>query len=238
MKEFNLKVIDSKKQGHNIVAQTLPDKCPFCHNGIEPAFIQGFMHDNDYPSISTVQVQAIFQCPVRQCQRFFIVDYIQKNWNFRDRSNPLFEINDILPYRYARKTFPDVLEEVSPLFCKVFNEASCAESFKLLNVAGPGYGKALEFLVKDFLSAENPDQAESIKSAWLSPLIQNQIHDENIKKCAERAAWLRNDEIHYIRKWETQDIEDLKRLITLTANWIQNSLVTREYLNKMPEGKK
>ena len=112
MKEFKLRVIDSKKQNHDIVAQTLPDKCPFCHQGIEPAFIQGFMHDNDHPSISTVQVQVIFQCPIRRCQRFFIVDYVQRNKNWRDHPHSLFEINDILPFRYARRKFPDVLEKV------------------------------------------------------------------------------------------------------------------------------
>ena len=238
MKEFKLEVIDSKKQSYEIVVQTLPDKCPFCHQGIEPTFIQGFMHDNDYPSIRTVQVQTIFQCPIRQCQRFFIVDYVQRNENWRDHSNPPFEINDILPFRYLRKKFPDVLEKISPLFCKVFNETACAEAFKLLNVAGPGYGKALEFLIKDYLSAKNPDQSESIKAKLVSILIKDYIQDENIKKCAERATWLRNDETHYIRKWENHNIEDLKRLIELTANWIENNLITQEYLNKMPEGKK
>lgn len=238
VKEFKLKVVDSKKQSHEIVVQTLPDKCPFCHQGIDPTFIQGFMHDNDYPSIRTVQVQTIFQCPIRRCQRFFIVDYVQRNENWRDRSNPPFEINDVLPFRYLRKKFPDVLEKVSPLFCQIFNEAACTEAFKLFNVAGPGYGKALEFLIKDYLITENPNQAEKIKTTWLNALIQDYIQDENIKKCAERATWLRNDETHYTRKWETHDIEDLKHLITLTANWIENSLLTREYLKKMPEGKK
>lgn len=238
MNEFKLNVIDSKKQNHNLVVQTLPDKCPLCHQGIEALYIQGFMHDNDYPSISTVQVQAVFQCPIRKCQRFFIVDYVQRNDPGRYDSGKLFSVTDIRPYNYVRRKFPEVLEKVSPLFCQVFNEAACAEAFKLFNVAGPGYGKALEFIVKDFLSVEKPDQAESIKAQWLNALIQNQIPDENIKKCAERATWLRNDETHYIKKWDTHDIEDLKRLITLTANWIENSLLTREYLTKMPEGKK
>jgi len=43
------------------------------------------------------------------------------------------------------------------------------------------------------------------------------------------------DGTHYVRKWEGKDIEDLKRLIQLTMNWIQSDFLTRDYEEKMPE---
>ena len=57
----------------------------------------------------------------------------------------------------------------------------------------------------------------------------------NVKTCAKRAAWLGNDETHFVRKWEGKDIEDLKTLIQLTINWIQSDILTRDYEEKMPE---
>jgi hypothetical protein len=54
-----------------------------------------------------------------------------------------------------------------------------------------------------------------------------------VKACAKRAAWLGNDETHYVRKWTDKDVRDLKILITLTINWINNVLLTRKYTAEM-----
>jgi hypothetical protein len=55
---------------------------------------------------------------------------------------------------------------------------------------------------------------------------------------AARAAWLGNDETHYGRKWEGKDLTDLKKLISLTLNWIQAEELTQDVIADMPEGKK
>jgi hypothetical protein len=55
---------------------------------------------------------------------------------------------------------------------------------------------------------------------------------------AKRAAWLGNDETHYIRKWEDKDLDDLKKLIKLTVLWIEMEQMTKDALVEMPEGKK
>jgi hypothetical protein len=54
-----------------------------------------------------------------------------------------------------------------------------------------------------------------------------------VKECAKRAAWLGNDETHYTRKWETKDVSDLKLLVKLTVNWIDNVLLTEKYIAEM-----
>jgi hypothetical protein len=59
------------------------------------------------------------------------------------------------------------------------------------------------------------------------------VEDANVKECARRAAWLGNDETHYERRWTDKDVTDLKRLITLSANWIENVLLTRKYVKEM-----
>jgi len=53
------------------------------------------------------------------------------------------------------------------------------------------------------------------------------------KSVAERATWLGNDETHYYRKWENKDISDLKALLRLTINAIENQLLAESYENEM-----
>ena len=46
--------------------------------------------------------------------------------------------------------------------------------------------------------------------AVLGTVIADYLDEPNIRDSAERAAWLGNDETHYLRRWEEQDIQDLK----------------------------
>ena len=55
------------------------------------------------------------------------------------------------------------------------------------------------------------------------------------QEVAELAAWLGNDETHYVRRWEDKDIEDLEILVDLTVNAITNALRTKKYLREMKE---
>src|SRR3989442_12039733 len=63
-------------------------------------------------------------------------------------------------YRAQVETSPvfDVLiQNLSPTFCKIYTESTVVERDGLLQVCGVGYGKALEFLIKDYAKTENPD---------------------------------------------------------------------------------
>ena len=124
------------------------------------------------------------------------------------------------------------------MFVQIYNETNHAEQLGLSSIVGPGYRKALEFLIKDFLISENSGEKDQIVKMSLQNAIQQKIQDENLKACAERATWLGNDETHYLRKWTDKDINDLKVLITLSVNGIHNHLLTKKYEEEMPEGKK
>ena len=81
-----------------------------------------------------------------------------------------------------------------------------------MEIAGIGYRKALEFLVKDYTIHENPSDKEQIESELLAQSIKR-IDNSNIQILASRAVWIGNDETHYIRKHENLDIEHMKRFI-------------------------
>ena len=243
METFTLTGIrqENKPTQVSIEVDKYPDHCPCCHKGIKSIHYLGFLHHNKYPQSSNNEVQAIFQCPLDKCRRFFIADYVQDMESDRARMADYglpFELQSLSPYWGKEENFPEVIQRVSPSFCQIFNEASTAEHYRLKNVAGPGYRKALEFLVKDFLISEEPAKKEAIQSMNLQNAIQNKVRDTNVKTCAERATWLGNDETHYLRKWDDKDIEDLKKLIRLTAAWIENDLLTKDFLKAMPPLKK
>ncbi len=72
----------------------------------------------------------------------------------------------------------------------------------------------------------------------LAACIAKYVTNDRIKATAARAAWLGNDESHYVRKWEDKDLEDLKKLIQLTVHWIEMEELTDIAIREMPEGKK
>ena len=116
-------------------------------------------------------------------------------------------------------------------------QVAYADAKKLGQLTGMGLRKALEFLIKDFASQEHPDQKSNIVKSDLAYVIGQYVKDGNIGACAKRAAWLGNDETHYLRKWVDKDITHLKDLVRLTVNWIDSHQMTKVYREEMPEAK-
>jgi hypothetical protein len=152
--------------------------------------------------------------------------------------SPSMMLTGSYPFEPFDVDYPEHVTKISPRFCEIANEAQKAEGEKWKLIAGPGYRKALEFLVKDYLCKELPDEAENIKKLLLGSCIEKYVTNTNVKKMAARAAWIGNDETHYVRKWEDKDLEDLKKLIALTVHWIEMEAMTASVLVEMPEGKK
>jgi hypothetical protein len=136
------------------------------------------------------------------------------------------------------QSFPEVIQNISPAFCEIHQEADKAEHFHLTQICGVGYRKGLEFLIKDYLINKLPDDENKIKSSMLGPCIERFIEDPRIKEIAKRAIWLGNDETHYERRWIGKDVQDLKRMIKLVVHWIETEHLTAEALNSMPDPQK
>ncbi|NBD21452.1 DUF4145 domain-containing protein [Aquabacterium fontiphilum] len=207
---------------------SVPDLCPRCHHRIHPKVVTA-------SSISDRSVsQAIFKCTNQKCQELFIATYV---FNAKVGSGGRqYELRAVAPFSAQPADFPETVQCLSPTFVEIYNQVIAAESRSLDQLVGIGLRKALEFLVKDFASAINPDKAEQIKASMLAPCITQFIDDINIKECAKRAAWLGNDETHYVRKWESKDVSDLKLLVRLTVNWIDSFLLTQKYIEEMNAG--
>lgn len=179
--------------------------------------------------------QAIFRCTHQKCQELFIANYCFRNRH--DGGRPAYELQSLAPINFQASTFPDTVAGMSPNFVEICNQAVAAEAANLDQIVGIGLRKALEFLIKDYAASEHPSKVDEIRTTQLGPCINNFVTDSNVKECAKRAAWLGNDETHYVRKWETKDVNDLKLLVRLTVNWIDSVLLTRKYIGDMGTGK-
>lgn len=202
-----------------------PDRCPLCHTSIDPRPLLAVLKR---PS-SARRLQVLLQCPMSSCDSVFVAYYAGE----RTTTGHRYSFERSAPATAQSVSFTDEVSQLSPIFVEIYNQALAAEAANLQHLTGIGLRKALEFLVKDFAIKEHPGDQASIEKTQLGPCIENYITDTNVKECAKRAAWLGNDETHYVRKWTDKDVKDLKVLITLTINWINNVLLTRKYTTEM-----
>ena len=196
-----------------------PDSCPVCHIGIEPIFFAA------YGEVGGESLQIVYRCPKKKCDNLFIAYYSK----YKD----FFLLKFTAPQTVKKRQFTEIIQELSGNFCKIYNQAYEAEKRNLLEICGAGYRRALEFLIKDYAIKKNEKDKEKISRMFLSSCINEYIDEGRIKSCAERAAWLGNDEVHYYRTWEDKDLKDLKNLIELTVNWIELVLRSDKYNREM-----
>jgi Domain of unknown function (DUF4145) len=207
-----------------------PDFCPVCHRHIKP---KRYIASSSPYNFGYERLQIIFRCTNANCDNLFIATYVRDTTI--SRYSPVFQLNRLSPLTAQETNFSETIEKLSPSFIEIYNQAIEAESSELNQIAGMGLRKALEFLIKDFAIDRNPNDAQKIKETALGNIIKNYVDDPRLKDTAERATWLGNDETHYVRKWADKDITDLKLLIKLSVNWIENVLLTEQYASNMPK---
>jgi len=201
-----------------------PDRCPICLKGIQPV-------DTGQRWVTPKnRLEVILRCPRQECERYFIGRYQSPSGMTQ------FALLECVPLIIETSKSDDTIQKISPDFVSVYREAEEAELRNLRLVCGPGYRKALEFLIKDYVIKLNPDRVEEIKKLNLGKCISDFVKNDKINKVAARAVWLGNDETHYLRKWEGKDLQDLKNLISLTVHWIEMEELPKRRLKTCPKG--
>lgn len=221
----------------------IPDACPRCFRSIQP-----ILCNKPFESPQN-ELRIMFKCPSSECQRPFFAFY-----RFQYGTGVHFNLEDLEPTEMASYTWDDSIMALSPRFVTIFNQASNCQRLRLDEVAGPAYRKALEVLVKDFSKADylariadaTTDDAtkqearlhvDAIDTLQLKPCIDQYIDDSQIHATAERAAWLGNDQVHYIQKWPEHDLKSLKGLIDLVVYFIQAQHRYQTMMTDMPTGR-
>lgn len=201
-----------------------PNICPQCKHAIKPQMLKGTVFlDSKNDNYCAV----LYLC--NHCYRPFIGYF--KLTKPQTAGRPLISSRIYVePNRFTPQEFDPHITSVSPAFVEIYNQALAAEDASLDQIAGMGYRKALEFLIKDYLIHKSPEDEQAIKDAPLSACINKRVSDPRIRAVAKRSAWLGNDQTHYIKKFEDYDLEALKRFINTTVYWISMELNTDEAL--------
>lgn len=209
---------------------TVPNECSICGHKISPQNHGGIVRKVKYNR----EARLIFLCPDNNCKELFIGYYTEYD---SPRQGSRFELQRSEPKKVKPVEFSDIIENVSPTFAIIYNQAHTAEEKDLKDICGAGYRKALEFLIKDYLISNDKKQEEKVKKEPLGTVIKNRVGHEQLKEVSKRAVWLGNDETHYERRWGDKDLKDLKILINLSVRWIEMEKMTEQAKKDMPETK-
>lgn len=198
-----------------------PEICPACHHAVKPQELSVHEYKIDQ------QIWGLsFTYLCQHCYQPFLVFHkctLARLVNAPPQYKA--QLCFIEPQRFTEQDFDDQVKALSPCFVKIYNQALAAEASALDEIAGLGYRKAMEFLVKDFCIHKHPNDSEKIKALPLGQCIDAYIDTPEIKALATKTAWIGNDEAHYIRKQEDRDIHDMKAFIKALVYFIGMVLI-------------
>jgi len=135
-------------QGDGFANQTrtvdrFPDECSICHKTIIAEIaLQGFVVQD--------LLEMYFRCANPRCARLFIAQYRFDPGISQGKPTQHFNFERSLPVKPKPIIVAGDISELSPSFVKIIAQAQSAEEHGLDEIAGPGFRKALEFLIKDF----------------------------------------------------------------------------------------
>lgn len=222
-------LVSFRNRNLNVDNLDIPNYCPHCGETIQPNVIYAASHfqTTDEPK----NIGVFLQCTSQKCLNYFSL---------------LFEsdYSSELPYRLISYTYrppikvelPTNIKYVSEKFVDIYSQATVAENENLDQIAGVGYRKSLEFLIKDYAIRNNPDKENAIKSQLLGTVISDFLTDfPKLQNLARAATWIGNDETHYVRRHTDRDIRDMKAFIQSASQFIAadyDADVAEEFINE------
>lgn len=198
----------------------LPNYCPWCKSKISPSVLCSTPLDTSNISFP---VSLTLQCP--SCHKHFLQTYKVKL--SQDSFIIGLELDNEKPMPKSLFEYPSEIDEISKEFNKIITQGSNAEGLGFDHLAGIGYRKAIEFLVKDYLIELKNEDRDSISKRLLSQCISS-IGDDRIQKLAKAATWIGNDETHYIRKHINKDVQDLKKFLYALTSLVSTEIAISE----------
>lgn len=212
-------VYDVHRSARNLKV-SVPNECPWCHDKISPTIISG--SKTDIRNNRELQYALLLRCT--SCYKHFIQSYdpVYRTDNTVSEGIRLsgLELNNSQPKPKSTFSYPSEIDKISTEFKNIISQSTEAEGLGFNHLAGIGFRKSLEFLVKDFLINFKSLNQDKISKKTLSQCIQQDIEDPRIKSLAEAATWIGNDETHYVRKHEDHTINDMKRFLHAMTYYI------------------
>ncbi len=231
----------SLKEPVNTKVHDVAIACPMCGESSVPKYIYGIKRELvEQPNrMIVLAICKRSKCKMPYLLNFELVkqDGYNPNASVEWYGKPLsydyhqfvYEPEELAPYSEQNEKRPYYTN-----FIKIYSQAYSAEASDLDEISGMGYRKSLEFLLKDYTIHLNPDKEEQIKKQALSDVIVTYLSNNSfLVKTARAASWLGNDQTHYVKKWVSKDVSDLKKLILATLHWIEQTEISKEYISDM-----
>ncbi|BFL72090.1 hypothetical protein [Anaerococcus nagyae] len=185
---------------YNHLELDVPKICPHCHKEMIPTIVT----KSDVQNHNQNRIFAILvRCNI--CSSFYAVEYIYSN----PRRNPK---QILVPYDYSPTVeldIPDNVKEISEDFEDIYTQSETAYQLDLKQIAGMGYRKSIEFLVKDFLIFLKPDDTDRILNLTINKAI-SEIGNQKLQDLARMTNYLANDQVHIKTLHPTKDVDDLR----------------------------
>lgn len=221
--KISIELFDFKTSSMKSAEVPIEDCCPMCHKTGKPEYANGCLvrsfNEQEKPMLFVV-----WYCT--NCKKYYVSLYHMRT----SLSNVEKDILYPYPTELNEEYIPQDIKDMYPDFSQIYSEACECERNNLLRVAGTGYRKALEFLVKDYLQLEQGLTKEEIGECRLEKCCKK-IEFEDIRNFANAATWLGNDETHYTVKHPDYDIKQMKAFLICLITCIH----TKHELDKAKE---
>lgn len=219
-----------------------PDSCPHCHKKCTPKHFNGYYSKNERDLNCYYD---ILICPNLECQKYFATEYVLGGplltpARFLNGTVMMPEWPEAI--RVLESTFDesvgDTSEKENPKskFIDTYRQALEAENHGLDEIAGMGFRKSIEYLVKDVAARDFPEDKDKIKKLFLGDVVKK-YYSGDLKDLLERATWLGNDQSHYFKLFEEYDITTLKELIGLIVSELDTAYRKKKYIEAI-QGRK
>lgn len=218
LKSYYLGSIHPKEHFNNADAHSFLLKinplCPHCETAYKPQPLSSY-HDDQ-------TIYSVLYCP-HCCKAYFVNSFIGSDCYGLDIPRDAHAYS-IFPSPKFQVEVPDEIIKLSSRFYDIYQQAAKSEQYHLNELAGMGYRKALEFLVRDFCIHKNPEDAEKIQDLPLSQCIAKHLENTQASTLAKASAWIGNDETHYLRQHVDKDINDLKNYLSAFISYVEYEL--------------
>lgn len=205
--------------GQHSATVDIEEYCPHCGKECMPIVI--YSVGTEKITIQCNQIAILLRCPRSECKKYHI-----QAFSISTAVSGIPHLTGLKPVRYTylpylKNELPKEINETFPEFKDIYDQSLEAESMGLDQIAGIGFRKSLEFLIKSYAISKDPDSQSKIEKETLNNTIQNRYSDfPKIQKLAELAAWIGNDETHFVKKHTEIDINDMKKFLRSAALFI------------------
>lgn len=214
-----------------------PNLCPHCHVVINPQQVW-FQVSKDTDNVPVIL--SSWNCSNEDCGKIFLVIHKLDGDQFifsRFLNGLPKGPNWPKPIEDLKSGNPKIPEQPEQTrFVKTYLQSLVAENSGLDEIAGMGYRKAIEYLVKDWAILLKPEDKDKIENSWLGGVI-NDYYDGELKDILERATWLGNDQAHYNKLFDEYDISVLKELIELIMVELDRQFKMKQFIEGIQKRK-